>query len=337
MGWQDLLAPAEGEIYVLPWAGGKEVHSLDRTWTIQGRRPPEHGWWSWQTKGGRKISLKDKDPAPIEPFFCGEKPRAEIRGYLVGDRFIEDSAPVDPDPAKLIDQTEPVFCVERGLDRFTRATVYRDRERRLIFLRQEWPEGPEAEVLMAYQDRLESVDHVSGVTPALDLAFQWISRQRILAEERAVEMERLLAEERTKMEAEERLRQAMKDAGTGAGRRALAAKDFGAAARAALAISGAELLDFRDSYQKGQKVVQYRFRQRRLECVVDAVTLRIVDAGVCLDDHRGTKGDTFFTLESLPGVIGEAMDLHKLVVWRHVGDEPEPEEERDFEWEDRWD
>ena len=34
------------------------------------------------------------------------------------------------------------------------------------------------------------------------------------------------------------------------------------------------------------------------------------------------KGDTYFTLESLPGVIGWAMDQNKLVVWRHVDGAP---------------
>jgi len=117
----------------------------------------------------------------------------------------------------------------------------------------------------------------------------------------------------------------MKDAGTAVGRRVLAARDFETAAREALKISGAELLDTRPSHNKAEMVVQYRFRERRLECVVDKATMRVLDAGVCLTDHgTGVKGDRLFTLESLPGVIGEAMNLNKLVVWRHLDGDEEP-------------
>jgi hypothetical protein len=119
----------------------------------------------------------------------------------------------------------------------------------------------------------------------------------------------------------------MKDAGTAIGRRALAAKDFESAAREALRVSGAELLDVRQSANKGEMVVQYRFEKRRFECVVQKNTLRVIDAGVCLTDHNtNEKGDTFFTLESLPGVIAEAMRRDKLVVWRHVDRDDDGEE-----------
>jgi hypothetical protein len=50
--------------------------------------------------------------------------------------------------------------------------------------------------------------------------------------------------------------------------------------------------------------------------------LRIVDSGICLIDHdTGERGDTLFTLESLPAVIKEAIDDGKLVIFRHAGDE----------------
>lgn len=318
MSWRDLLAPEGGEERTLPWAGGKKVHALDRTWVIKGRWPPEHGWYTFEITGGKNATLKTREPGDIVADFTDKT----LRGYVVGDRFIADSSHVEPDPTRLIEQTEPVFCVEPGLDRFTRARVFRDREGRLIYLTQEWPEGPEIEVLEAYQDRKDSVTGIAGVTPALDLAFRWISWGREMAEEARREAERLAAVERERMAAEEerreRLTQALKDAGTGAGRRNLAQYDFEAAARAALALSGAELLDVRESRNRNEMIVQYRYRHRRLECTCDRLTMRIIDAGVCLDDHRGTKGDTRFTLESLPTVIKEAMDLGKLVVWRHA-------------------
>ena len=133
MGWQDLLAPTGPEEVTLPWAGGKKVHSLDRTWALKGRQPPEHGWYTFTVDGGRTARLKDRKPLPAEPDFSTKT----LRGYVVGDRFIQDGAAVDPDPTKLIQQTEQVYCVEPGLERFTRAKVFRDRAGRLIYLAQE--------------------------------------------------------------------------------------------------------------------------------------------------------------------------------------------------------
>lgn len=327
MGWQDLLA--SGGDRVLPWLGGRAVHDKDRTWTIQGRLPKEYGWFIFDTSAGRRAKLKGE--AEMDPDYSDGQ--CIVRGFLVGDRLILDDARVDPDPAKLIEQTEPVFCVERGLDRFTRCVAVRDKEDRLIYMQREFPEGPEMEVLAAYQDRKDSVGDIEGVTPPLDLAFRWISYQRAAAEARAAKMVRLLAEEEVKLAEEERVRRLMKQVGTAEGRRALAIEDFEAAARHALAVGGAEYLDSQDGYKKGEKVVQYRFRNRRLECVCNAQTLRIIDAGVCLDNHRGdadSKSDTLFSLESLPTVIEEVMDMGRLVVWRNVIGDPgyEYDEER---------
>jgi len=309
MSWEDLLN--EGSERVLPWFGFQRVHDAERSWVRQGPRPPEHGWYRFKTEGGRNATILSDELQEADPSWADDQP--QLRGYLVGDRFIPDN--VELNSTELIQ----VYCAELGLDRFARATVVRDREGHLVYMSQEFPQGPEEEVRRAFQDRKDNLDHIGNVTPALDLAFRWISRWREEQEERRREQERLREEERQRQAAQERLDQAMRDAGTGAGRRVLAEHDFEAAAREALRVSGSELLDVRDSYTRGEMVVQYRFRQRRLECVVDQKTLQVVDSGICLTDHRtGEKGDAYFTLESLPGVVGEAMDLGKLVVYRHV-------------------
>ena len=70
---------------------------------------------------------------------------------------------------------------------------------------------------------------------------------------------------------------------------------------------------------KGMDYMSYHKEEEGFECVVNKRTLQIIDSGVCLtDESTGVKGDTWLTLESLPGVIGEAMDLDKLVVWRRL-------------------
>lgn len=319
MGWQDLLSSDGGCEKVLPWIGGKQLYNRDETWIINGELPVEHGWYVFKVYNNRKAELKSvSDP---DPNF--EENQKTVKGYLVGDRLIPDNVRVDPDPDKLIDQTHLVFLVEPGLDRFARAVVVQTHSG-FIYSRQEFPQGPEAAVLIAYQDRKESIDHIVGITPALDLAFRWVSRERILAEEYQKEYNRRIAEEEKRQKEANRIREIMKSIGTGLGRRNLAEHDFDAAAKVALQLSGAEFLDSRKSYMKNDMIVQYRFRNRRFECVVNKKTLQIVDSGICLNDHRtGETGDTYFTLESLPGVVGEAIDKGKLVVYRHIGDDYE--------------
>lgn len=318
MGWKDLLN--KGSEQALPWYGVKRVHDAKRSWTLFGTLPPEHGWYRFRVSGGREASLCSPVPEPMDPAWADGQ--VTIGGYLAGDRFISHFARVDTNPDRLVDQTKPCYCLEPGLDRFSPVTVVEDREGCLVFLRQEFPQGPEEEVRRAYQDRAESISHIRGVTPPLDLSFRWLTYQRAQQEKRAEELRRFRAEEEKKRAEEERIRQLMKDAGTSVGRRALATRDFRTAAQEALRVSGAELLDFRQSYNRGEMIVQYRFQQRRLECVVEQATLRIVDSGVCLtDESTGFKGDTLLTLESLPGVVGEAMRLGKLVVWRHADED----------------
>lgn len=151
MGWQDLIN--SGGVRVLPWLGGNTVSAPNRAWTIQGRHPREYGWYQFNTTAARDCRLVGPAERDID-YMVGLE---VLRGFLVGDRFIPNDARVVPDPAKLIDQTEPVFCVDLGLDRFQKAAVVRDREGRLLFMQLEFPEGPETEVLEAYQDRKDSV------------------------------------------------------------------------------------------------------------------------------------------------------------------------------------
>lgn len=314
--WKDLLAPQDTAI--APWLGGRALRARGRVFSISGGLPDEHGWHEFEVSGGRKASwLGAADPDYTALDSC-----PAVTGYLIGDRLIPDSADVVVDPSQIIGQSLRVHLVEPGLERFCRATAAAY-EGAHIFLRQEFPQGPEFDVQAAFQDRLDNVNHIAGVTPALDLSFRWQSwwrlhREQVL-EARRVEREARAAREEAQRqiaEAQERVRRL---GGDGAARRALAVFDFAGAAQAALGVSGAELLDHRAGINRDEVVVQFRHEGRRFECVVERLTLRVVDAGICLVDHNThERGDTRFTLESLPAVITEALRNDVLVVFRHA-------------------
>jgi hypothetical protein len=312
MSWRDLQS--QEEELVLPWLGGPKLHGPSRSWALT-ERPAERGWYRFSTTGARARCLGE-----AVPDFSFEEGRRTVRGYLVGDRLIPDDARVVVDPRRLIGQTQRVALTERGLDRFARGLcAVSDHDGALVYLRQEFPLGPEMEVQAAYEDQLDTIDHIRDVTPALELSFRWQSWQRDHAEaERERRRVERIAEEERRL-AEEARQQRVQQLGTGEGRRRLARVDFRDAARAALLVSGAELLDVRESHNRGEMVVQMRIEHERFECVVERDTLRIVDAGICLENHEtGERGDTRFTLESLPGVIVQAMREGRLHVWRHV-------------------
>ncbi len=348
MGWADLLTTTDPEL-TLPWTGGRGLVGRGRKWKLSGPLPPELGWHRFSVDNGRRARWLGEGMADLD-FAEG---RRTVRGYLLGDRLVPDSSAVLPDVWRAFQQTEQVWLAEGGLDRFARVLTARSGGR-LIYLRQEFPEGPELEVAEAWQDRKESVDDIAGVSPALQLAFLWLVHQRNLAAERRrilADLARRAEEDarRAALEAEreQRRREARAAAGERARERAellerhrqsqqrrqdrrstrrstrrsapAISGDIESVLSAALAATDSELLDFRPDYSAGQLIVQFRFRRRRFECVVNAQTLQIVDAGVCLtDESTGEKGDTRFTLESLPVVIGSAMDQGVLHVFRHV-------------------
>jgi len=329
MGWKELVAePGEG-LAVFPWLGGRKIHRHGRTWKVIGRLPREFGWYTFNLGKNRSASLvlvgRRQEPAETSPdteYWVG---LTHTSGYVIGDRFIPEKARVDPDPDKLVDQTVPIYLLEPGLDRFAFVEAVFDPENRLIYTQQLFSQASDDAVRWAFVEKRESVDAIPNVTPPLDLAFRFACQQRKLLEERRAERERQRLER-------ERLEQARKNLGTSLGRRTLAQTDFEAAARAALSAGNAEFLDCRKGHVRKEMVVQYRLENRRLECVVDQTNLQVIDSGVCLTDHNtGEKGDTYFTLESLPGVVREAIRRDKLVVYRHVGGDGYPD---DDDWED---
>jgi len=315
MSWRDLLQ-TDGDSITLPWTGGRSLCLKGQVWTIDSKFPPYHGWYSFTVVGRKAINPCEADPQP-------DILANVVTGYLVGDRLVLDDARVDPDPKTIAANSEPVFLLEDGLDRFVRISAGRTcDDGHLIFRQQEMPLGPEDEVLQIFLDN--SLDfyacrNIKGVVPALDAAFRMEVWQKIEAERRRQELERLRREEEERRAREERRQELITNLGNAETRRELAKIDFGEAARAALAVGNAHYLDHRRAPRRGEMIVRFRLNRRRFECTCDERTLRIIDSGICLTSHTtGVKGDTMFTLESLPSVINEAIDTNVLVVYRHV-------------------
>lgn len=320
MGWRDLLQ-SENETVTLPWTGGRSLHLAQQYWKLEGPMPPEYGWY--------RFSVRNRTSRLVEPIETVESDVELLRfdrtvGFLIGDRIIPDSARVEPDHTKLAASCSyPVALVEPGLDRFARIEVGKICESGgWIYRSLAMPLGMEDQVQSALFDEKDSIDDIPNVPPALDVAFRLERWRRQEAERRRLELERIRREEEDRRVQEAarqaRLEQVRESIGDGQLRRELAKTDFESAARAALRVSGAQYLDHRAHVRRNEYVVQFRFQNRRFECVCDG-TLKIIDSGICLTDERtGEKGDTRFTLESLPGVIAEAIRSHRLVVFRHV-------------------
>lgn len=317
---------------VAPWVGGRSLHSGSngRTWKIIGKLPPEHGWYEFKT-GSREAMWNRDHTGPISH----EPLSFIVKGHLVGDRLVPDGARVPTEIAELPECSEQVHLFEPGLDRFVRIVAGRTFEDGpLIFDCPDFPQGPEDAVRAAFISRKASLDGILGISPTLDIAFRLeVWHREETAKRRAEEQERRRLEEEKRV-LEERRRKIVEQLGDGAGRREVAKLDFAEAAKAALAIGGAEFLDTRDSYQRGEKVVQFRLNARRYECTCNSETLSIIDAGICLTDHITRKSyDNLLTLESLPAVILAASREGKLVVLRHLDYDEGDRDDRD-DWDD---
>lgn len=312
MNWQDLLAD-EDESVVAPWVGGRTVYANDRTFRIKGRRPTEFGWYSFKITGPREVKVTEA----AEPEMGWEEGYPSSVGYLIGDRLIPDDVGYKIDPEDIYRYGTKIHIVEPGLEMFSRVKIVNYENRFYVYASEEFPLGPESQVIEAYDERKDTISEIPEVVPSLDLSFRYEVYRRADVEHRRAELERLRLEEEAARVEEERRANVMRQVGTGAGRRELARVDFGAACRASLSQSGAEYLGHTVTRNPNETAVRYRFRDHRLECVVDHRTLRIVDAGICLSSG-GVRGDTFFTLESLPAVVGQAIDEGLLHIYRYA-------------------
>jgi hypothetical protein len=81
-------------------------------------------------------------------------------------------------------------------------------------------------------------------------------------------------------------------------------------AAASLEAAGAALSSSR-MLEGGLIEVTFRFMGERFISVVDAITLQVADAGICLSGE-----DRLVTLDSLPSVIKEAIDTDQLNITR---------------------
>lgn len=312
MGWQDLLSTNSENLISAPWVGGRVIQTPSRKWKIKGNLPPEHGWYQFDTQD-RTASVKERLDFPEEEVLSFYRV-----GFLVGNRLVPDNIPATIPLEKLAHQFQRVHLIEPGLDRFARIKAGRTWEKGpLIYQEEEFPLGPEEQVLEAFLDKKESISDIPGVTPALQVAFDFEVFVRNEAERRR-------QEEEERRRREELRRQMQESLGNSTLRREMARQDFGEAARSALSLGGAEYLDHREGAYPNEMIVKYRTAGIRLECTCHRDTLAILDSGICLtEEHgngefsRGTQGDTWLSLESLPSVVNQANREGLLVVYRH--------------------
>ena len=297
------------EEIVVPYLGGPEIVAPGRGLRVASRPAP--GWWRFSITGRTATPV-----APVPPPGQVLEGLPSVRGHLWAGHLAREDAVTEA--VHLLPDDEP--------PRFSPCRARRWHSGHLIFDRLEWEQEAEEGARRALEQRRALA--VKGVPASLRAAFGYALaeamareravrvspleiRQRVLdiadggAEAAEQELRRLETERergRREAEASRRRRQAPAPATRGEDGRARAAN--------ALRVAGAEPLDLR-GLAGGLLEVTYRFQGERFLTVVDAATLRVVDAGICL-----AGADQLLTLESLPAAIREAIDSGSLVITR---------------------
>ncbi|MFZ5444180.1 MAG: hypothetical protein ACOZQL_29560 [Myxococcota bacterium] len=309
-----------------PFLGGASID-------VPGRRlrlaapPPKPGWYRFEVKGRLAQVQGEADAPPLD-----ELPR--VRGYLWRDRLVGDGAKTEP--LALMPDEEP--------PRFSPLTARRWPGDVLLFEQLEFESEAEGAVREALAEG-RALSSLKGVPAPLRAAYGYALIEQAArrlgvpvaaaeiqahvgraAEGGAVEAEaviRALIAEREETEREMReLRARIAAARLRAD--AQAARDEQLRLRAerhqtaedrafaALEKAGARFESSRQ-LRDGQLEVVFAFMGERFISIADAGTLQVIDSGICLGHP---PRDDLITLESLPSVIKEAIDTHRLVILR---------------------
>lgn len=309
------------EHVVLAYLGGAHVHGHDRRLRVSGARPAP-GFHQFEVSGRNARAL-----APADAPDLGDLPKA--RGHLTSGWLVSSAG-----LARLYilpEEEPPPLAIARAR---------RWHSGDLLFEALDFDGEIEAEARLRLERRA-SLEGLKGVPSTLRIAYGIalalaVSRRAgtplavrelagrathiadvgepavaaLLAE---IERERLAEQRRAWERAVEEGRPQVRLRGRGMGRDRIVTPTLdNADDRAESALDGADarMLAAR-RLERGNLEVVFEFMGERFISVVDALSLQVIDSGVCL-----AGSDRLVTLDSLPGVIREAIDSDRLVITR---------------------
>jgi hypothetical protein len=315
------------ESAVLPYFGGGTVDAPSRRLRVT--TPVRPGWWRFEVQGRNATAREPAGPEGLDGL-----PR--VRGHVWGSRLVREGAVAEP--LELMPEEEP--------PRLALVSARRWHDGSLLFDGLEF-EGEAEDAARRALEEGQSLSGAKGVSAALRAAFGYALleaasralairfapaevRTRVLdvaegGRAKAEECLRHLVAEReahlraraaqvAALEARAHAAQLLAEAQHRAARhgRRGAQEDGVERAERALQSAGARLRDVR-RLGGNRLEVTYTFMDERFISIVDAHSLQVVVAGVCL-----AGADSEVTLESLPSVIREAIDTGVLVITRHA-------------------
>ncbi|MFO0596857.1 MAG: hypothetical protein U0228_16200 [Myxococcaceae bacterium] len=311
---------------VAPFLGGRSI-------TLEGRQvrlatvPPKEGWYRFELKGRLGHVVGEAEAPSLEKL-----PR--VRGFAWRDRLVGDGARAEP--LRLRGEEDPA--------RFAPLTARRWYGGELLFEGVDFETGAESEVREAFANGTglatvknvpaplraafafalieraardagvpvaasEVRGHTSKIADGGFAAAQQVVRDLIAEREQTeremAELRARIAAHQLKVEVEQAklAQQEQREKATAA------AEDR---AWAALEKAGAKFESSRRAGQRQLEVV-FEYLGERFICLCDEFTLQVIDSGICLGHP---PADDLITLESLPAVIKEAVDTHRLVILR---------------------
>ncbi len=302
------------ETMVLPYLGGPYVDAPDRRLRAVGATAT--GYWRFEVSGRTATAVEPADPPDLSdlPAVRGYW----VAGYLVGERAVAYRLAMGPDADPL---------------RFAPVIARRWPGGALLYDTEDFETGVEDRVRAVFEQGTEhgvngSLTAVSGVPAPLRAAFGYAVMLRVatalgvpmrpvqlrwhigeLVAMGDVAARRILTAAQERRHAEPNHVEEWRAQRTDARLRPTSSRDrVLERAEAALYGAGAVLRDSR--WLSGDLLeVRYDFMDDRFVSVVDGETLRVVDAGICL-----AGADDRVTLESLPGVIAEAVRTFRLEI-----------------------
>jgi hypothetical protein len=319
------------ESAVLPYFGGASVDAPSRRLHVS--TPPAPGWWRFDVQGRTATAREPAGPEGLDGLPL-------VRGHLWGTRLVREGAVAEP--VHLLPEEEP--------PRFSPLRARRWHDGSLVFEEVEFEGEAEGTARLMLEEG-RTLAEVKGVPASLRAAFGYAvlegasralgirfspaevrgqvlsvseegrataeARLRALTAEReahvrAVEA-RLLAQETQRRRAEEEARlQAELTRLRGRPRHPERRAPGETRVERVLESAGARLLDTRRLGSERLEVT-FGFMGERFISIVEADTLQVVDAGICL-----AGSDREVNLESLPSVIREAIEDDVLVITRHA-------------------